>query len=185
MTDDLEPEPKVLNAPERIWLQTGEPLTDCPFAELDDVTWCANKIDDSDIEYVRADAAVAAELDAERWRELMDVLAADVWVMEDKHTPSGPPILYKAWKVLACHSQSFVYEIDASIRSRTAALTPPKEPQYFTRRNKKYYDGRQFELVKDINPNGPISDKTYIVVGRFPTHEEAVAALASMPKEPQ
>ena len=40
------------NVPEKIYLQIGE---DCPddvdFYELSEITWCADKIHDNDIEY--------------------------------------------------------------------------------------------------------------------------------------
>ena len=48
----------VATAPERLYLVIGE---DCPpeedFGTLDEVTWCADKIDENSIEYVRADRA--------------------------------------------------------------------------------------------------------------------------------
>jgi hypothetical protein len=48
-------------APERIFLVIGE---DCPpsakFSDLDEVTWCEDRVCSNDIEYVRADLAVSA-----------------------------------------------------------------------------------------------------------------------------
>ena len=43
-------------APERIWLQV-DPDGLCPgeWDSLDGATWCADKINDNDVEYVRAD----------------------------------------------------------------------------------------------------------------------------------
>ena len=42
------------NIPERIYLQIGEDTPhDCNFEELDEVTWCQDKISDNDIEYIR------------------------------------------------------------------------------------------------------------------------------------
>lgn len=55
--------PRIVNAPGRIWLQTGcdNEVGEIEFAELstEDVTWCAEQIDNTDIEYVRADLAAA------------------------------------------------------------------------------------------------------------------------------
>jgi hypothetical protein len=48
-------------APERIFLVIGE---DCPpsakFSDLDEVTWCEDRVCANDIEYVRADLAVSS-----------------------------------------------------------------------------------------------------------------------------
>ena len=42
--------------PERIWLQEPKDCDDDDWNEWQDViTWCADKINDSDVEYVRAD----------------------------------------------------------------------------------------------------------------------------------
>lgn len=46
--------PKANNPPETIYLQVGDIDSDCEFSECDDsgeVTWCADKIHDTDIEY--------------------------------------------------------------------------------------------------------------------------------------
>ena len=48
--------PRAVNAPDRIWLNVGDLEEDSEFAEIErsfDVTWCAERIEDSDIEYVR------------------------------------------------------------------------------------------------------------------------------------
>lgn len=44
---------KVSNPPERIYLQVGDIDTDCEFSECErsEVTWCADQIHDTDIEY--------------------------------------------------------------------------------------------------------------------------------------
>lgn len=44
---------KVFNPPERIYLQVGDIDRDCEFAECErsEVTWCADPIHDTDIEY--------------------------------------------------------------------------------------------------------------------------------------
>lgn len=52
--DDEPTAPVVTGAPERIWLQTGVD-TDCDFADLTEVSWCMDHIDETDIAYVRAD----------------------------------------------------------------------------------------------------------------------------------
>ena len=53
MSDDV----KVINAPERIWLQIGDDFEtdEVDFDELDGVTWCADSQFETDIAYVRAD----------------------------------------------------------------------------------------------------------------------------------
>jgi hypothetical protein len=58
MTDDL----KVINAPERIYLQIGDDFDpgEVDFSALQDVTWCADNIHGTDIAYVRAEDLAAA-----------------------------------------------------------------------------------------------------------------------------
>ena len=41
------------NTPERIYLQIGDEYEIKDFNEAEEVSWCADKIYDSDIEYVR------------------------------------------------------------------------------------------------------------------------------------
>ncbi len=53
--DDESVEPKCEGAPKRIFLVVGDLDEDCKFDDLDDVTWCIDKIGNQDIEYVRAD----------------------------------------------------------------------------------------------------------------------------------
>ena len=52
-------EPKALNAPERIYLQAGEPIDGVPFGALAEVTWCQDLVGDHDVAYVRADLRAA------------------------------------------------------------------------------------------------------------------------------
>jgi hypothetical protein len=56
--------PRVVNTPERIWLQVGcdDEVGEIEWKELShsDVSWCAQKIDNTDIEYVRADLLTTA-----------------------------------------------------------------------------------------------------------------------------
>jgi hypothetical protein len=48
--------PKVVNAPERIYLTTGDLFFDpIEFSELADVSWCADRQFDEDVPYVRED----------------------------------------------------------------------------------------------------------------------------------
>lgn len=77
--------PKVeATAPERIYLVIGDDVEpDTDFAELDrlgGVTWCADKIDDNSIEYVRADlASLPAQGEQplhELWRIALDYAVA-------------------------------------------------------------------------------------------------------------
>lgn len=48
----------VTNVPDRIYLNLGDiyEMGELPFQQLTDVTWCEDRIDDTDIEYVRAAA---------------------------------------------------------------------------------------------------------------------------------
>lgn len=39
------------NLPQRIFLQVGDVDKDTDFSELSDITWCVDRINDSDIEY--------------------------------------------------------------------------------------------------------------------------------------
>lgn len=46
--------PKAFKPPDRIFIQVGDIEQDCEFAECEDsgeVTWCADQINDTDIEY--------------------------------------------------------------------------------------------------------------------------------------
>lgn len=47
------------DAPERIYLQHDPENDGGPFADASDVTWCADRINDNDIEYVRVDLIAA------------------------------------------------------------------------------------------------------------------------------
>lgn len=48
---------QITTAPERIWLQVcDENNCDKPFNAHEGVTWCEDKINETDIEYVRADS---------------------------------------------------------------------------------------------------------------------------------
>jgi hypothetical protein len=53
---------KVINAPERIYLQIGDDFDpgEVDFSALQEVTWCADNIHGTDIAYLRADALEAA-----------------------------------------------------------------------------------------------------------------------------
>lgn len=69
--------PKIIDAPDTIWLNYGDIERDCTHAECyreGDVTWCQEPVFDSDVKYVRADDATLAriaELEAE-WRRECD-----------------------------------------------------------------------------------------------------------------
>lgn len=56
----IEPPRVVKTAPERIYLVIGEDCPDDATFSGDEVTWCADKIDDNSIPYVRADRAALA-----------------------------------------------------------------------------------------------------------------------------
>ena len=49
---------------ERIWLQTTD--------EHGEATWCQNKINDDDVEYVRVDLYAALKRENEKWRKLIN-----------------------------------------------------------------------------------------------------------------
>jgi hypothetical protein len=53
----------VTNVPARIYLNLGDPyeMGEIQFQQLTDVTWCEDQIDDTDIEYVRADTSAQSE----------------------------------------------------------------------------------------------------------------------------
>ena len=63
-----------MKAPERIYLQTGLDewdSEDAAWESLEGVTWCSDRIDDSDVEYVRRDVAAALRtLLIEAWQQL-------------------------------------------------------------------------------------------------------------------
>jgi hypothetical protein len=42
---------RITNPPARIWLNAGDIEGDADFVELSEVTWCAERMDDADIEY--------------------------------------------------------------------------------------------------------------------------------------
>lgn len=43
--------PRVLNPPDRIYLNYGDIDEDCQHEDCDEVTWCTEQIGDSDVEY--------------------------------------------------------------------------------------------------------------------------------------
>ena len=62
---DEMPEPRVLDAPEYIWLNYGEPnvsTTHARLASSGEVTWCEDKQFAADVKYVRADLAAAQKV---------------------------------------------------------------------------------------------------------------------------
>lgn len=84
MSNDEERDPKVLNAPESIWLCYGDMWDgDAEHDDLcrhdDQVTWCDAQQDSADVRYVRADLhdALRAEVDyLKRYRFIVrDLLA--------------------------------------------------------------------------------------------------------------
>jgi len=78
----------MMKAPERIYLQTGlESWDDDPeltWDGLEEVTWCVDRINDNDVEYVRRD--IAAKL----WAALNQKLAY----------PFGAPVLMGGHRLL-------------------------------------------------------------------------------------
>ncbi len=48
------------DAPKRIYLQLGPDVVEAgtKFSEYHEVTWCADRINEADIEYIRADIAI-------------------------------------------------------------------------------------------------------------------------------
>lgn len=49
--------PRVLNPPDRIYLNYGDLDEDCKHEDCAEVTWCADKIGNSDVEYRRVKPA--------------------------------------------------------------------------------------------------------------------------------
>ncbi len=47
----------VTNAPEKIYLQMGDFIPPADFSDFTEVTWCKDRIDENDIEYVLAERA--------------------------------------------------------------------------------------------------------------------------------
>jgi hypothetical protein len=73
-----------IDAPERIYLQVCD-VSDCdePFCDHHDVSWCQDKINDSDVEYIRADTAPPQR---KEWQGLTDgeVDEAAIVVVQNK-----------------------------------------------------------------------------------------------------
>ena len=70
-------EPKVLNAPDRIYLQAGDLIDDVLFGEMAEVTWCQDPVGDHDVPYVRADLHAALEAEVERLQAVRRALVRD------------------------------------------------------------------------------------------------------------
>ena len=77
------------DTPERIWLQWhGDADPDeAGVPDPSDVTWCEDKINDSDTEYVRADLAVS-------WRDVADELPQEA---QEVLFVRGGKTLHGAW----------------------------------------------------------------------------------------
>lgn len=90
MSDD-DTSIEVTGAPERIWLNLGELEESTTFDAIEssgEVTWCADRQDACDIEYVRADLAIAAQApQAGQEMEAKDAEAVGEIVAEDMGRP--------------------------------------------------------------------------------------------------
>jgi hypothetical protein len=89
VTDDV----KVINAPDRVYLQIGDDFDpgEVDFSGLQEVTWCADNIHETDIAYVRADALEAANTRiATLEQELRNIANADTVEWDD-------PTEFEAW----------------------------------------------------------------------------------------
>ena len=64
--------------------------------------------------------------------------------------------------------------IDLEDEAMVEALAQPTKRHFFTRRN-KMHDERQWEVVHDIDPDGPVSDDSIRVIARFETDAQAQA----------
>lgn len=74
----------IKNAPKRIYLQVGEDLPkneDVNFKDLNEVTWCEDKINDSDICYIRAGKCYTPDV-INRRELLIDFL---IWAHKEKY----------------------------------------------------------------------------------------------------
>lgn len=91
-----------MTAPERIYLQGTADAPDCEDPNSG-VTWCWHQIDDTDVEYVRADIAARAtaeqSTDGTTERKLTVDLAVTVMRLM-RHLPKGDPEFDKAMKLL-------------------------------------------------------------------------------------
>lgn len=90
--DDVVVPPKVIDAPERIWLNVGDIERDCTFDELssNEVSWCWHQVDQADVAYIRADtvpALITAAVERERVECAQDaytLLSHGIWVGNEK-----------------------------------------------------------------------------------------------------
>ncbi len=62
--------------------------------------------------------------------------------------------------------------LDPEDEALVSVLTSVRPARVLTRRNKAH-DERQWEVVHDLDPDGPISDESYRVVERFDTELRA------------
>jgi hypothetical protein len=60
--------PNVTNAPPQIWLVYGAIDGDCDHRECSEVTWAANPVHKSDVEYVRADVLKSRDAEIKKLR---------------------------------------------------------------------------------------------------------------------
>lgn len=93
--DDEIREGKILNPPDVIWLNAGElDWQDVEFSELDEVSWCADKVYKADIRYVLATPLTKAAPD------MLEVLRTIVERLEWQW-PSDEPDLLAARAAIA------------------------------------------------------------------------------------
>ena len=149
----------IKNAPERIYLCLGEglPGEEIEFHELHEVTWCADKQDANDIEYVLAerppDAAQApiCWITKEQLGQIED-LTADAWVYwrETGHVAESDEVPLYAAPVPPAAAAPSTQDVQWE-----AHLTEAVELTIDTL-------GRQLELIAERAPGGYL-DKTPIV----------------------
>lgn len=102
---DYEPAQPVVwhDAPQTIYLQVCPEADHCEvrFADHDEVTWCQDKIHDSDIAYVRA--STTQQPPAQRtWQGLTDEEITDIWAESSPYY----------------HEDDFARAIEAKLRSK-------------------------------------------------------------------
>lgn len=96
-------ETKIINAPERIWLQVGDDFEpgDVDFNSLSEVTWCQDNVHSTDIEYVRVPPGYklvpiqpnqamcqAGQYKAREWPKF-PLRIAPIWQAMVEATPTG------------------------------------------------------------------------------------------------
>ena len=82
----------IKNAPKRIYLQVGEDLPkneDVNFKDLSEVTWCEDKINDSDICYIRAGKCYTPDVSVALAISALQKIANPIKYLQDEAEKEG------------------------------------------------------------------------------------------------